>query len=352
MDLSPPEMDPFARKRLGRTDLALPRLGFGGAGLGNTFETIPEEQASATVAAAWDAGIRYFDTSPWYGRGLSERRLGNVLYSKPRAELIVSTKVGRVLSAPDDPAAFARSVRQWERGLHFEHRYDYSYAGIMRSYEDSLQRLGMNRVDLLVIHDLDEANLGSDALVTAHMDALATSGIEALRELKLRGLIQGFGAGVNRIGTIPLFLDRFDLDFFLVALPYTLADQPMLDREFPMCEARGVGIIVGAPLASGILATGPVPGARLNYRQPTAEQATRIEKMQSVCESFGVPLAAAALQFPLHHRLVASVIPGAVEPEHPRRNVATMQVDIPPELWAELKRQGLLRADAPTGGLD
>ena len=345
-------MDPFSRKRLGRTDFALPRLGLGGAGLGNIFETIPEGRASATVSAAWDAGIRYYDTSPWYGRGLSERRFGNVLYTKPRDEVIVSTKVGRIFSAPEDPSAFARSARFWERGLHFEHRYDYSYTGIMRSYEDSLQRLGMNRIDLLVIHDLDENNLGSHDLVTAHMSELAISGVRALHELKSRGLIQGFGAGVNRIGTIPLFLDAIDLDFFLVALPYTLAEQPVLDREFPMCEARGIGMIIGSPLASGILATGPIPGAKLNYREPTGEEAIRIGKMQSVCEGFGMPLAAAALQFPLLHPLVASVIPGAVEPEHSRRNVETMKIEVPPELWIELKQQGLLRADAPTAMLD
>lgn len=341
-------MDPFARKRLGRTDLALPRLGLGGAGLGNLFESIPEERATATVSAAWDAGFRYYDTSPWYGRGLSERRFGNVLHGKPRDEVILSTKVGRVFKAPDDPATFARSIRSWEHGLQFEHRHDYSYDGIMRSYEDSLQRLGMNRIDLLVIHDLDENNLGSDGLVAAHLNQLATNGIHALRELKSRGLIQAFGAGVNRMGTIPMFLNLIDLDFFLVALPYTLADQSVLDREFPMCEVRGVGIIIGAPLASGILATGPIPGAKLNYREPTPDEAARIGKMQAVCEGFGVPLATAALQFPLLHPLVASIIPGAVKPEHPRRNVTTLQVDVPPELWAELKRQGLLRPDAPT----
>ncbi|HVY43210.1 MAG TPA: aldo/keto reductase, partial [Hyphomicrobiaceae bacterium] len=303
-------MDPFARKRLGRTDIELPRLGLGGAGLGNMFETIPESRAMATLESAWDAGIRYYDTSPWYGRGLSERRFGNVLYSKPREEMIVSTKVGRVLMAPADPAAFADSPRSWERGLHFEHRYDFSYAGIMRAHEDSLQRLGMNRIDLLVIHDLDAANLGSDSRVRAHLSQLATSGIHALGELKSRGMIQGFGAGVNRLGTIPLFLDMVDVDFFLVALPYTLAEQPALDREFPLCEERGVGIIIGAPLASGILATGPVPGAKLNYRDPTPEERLRIGQMHDLCESFDVPLAAAALQFPLLHPLVASVIPG------------------------------------------
>ena len=196
-------MDPFATRRLGRTEVMLPVLGFGGAGLGNIAESIPERVAHDTVEAAWEAGIRYYDTSPWYGRGLSERRIGSALIDKPRGEAIVSTKVGRVFRAPANPAAFAASERAWPRGLHFEHLHDYSYAGIMRSYEDSLQRLGLNRIDVLVIHDLDRSNLGRDALVEAHLGQLATGGIEALRELKAAGLIGAYGAGVNALGTIP-----------------------------------------------------------------------------------------------------------------------------------------------------
>jgi D-threo-aldose 1-dehydrogenase len=343
-------MDPFATKKLGRADVALPRLGFGGAGLGHVFTTISDDQAAATVRAAWDAGVRYYDTSPWYGRGLSEHRIGRELYLKPRDEVIVSTKVGRLFTSPPDSAAFAKSERSWPTGLMFQHHFDYSYDGVMRSYEDSLQRLGMNRFDLLIIHDLDRTSFQSDDLVRAHLNQLATGGMRALSDLKAQGLIKGIGAGVNNTGTIEPFLDMLDLDFFLVALPYTLAQQPVLDSEFPACEKRGVGVIIGAPLASGILATGPVPGAKLNYQDPTPEEAARIGRIEAVCKSFNVPLAAAALQFPLHHPIVASVIPGAFAPEHPKRNVETMRVDIPDELWAKLKREGLLREDAPTPG--
>jgi D-threo-aldose 1-dehydrogenase len=346
-------MDPFSRRRLGRTSVELPRLGFGGAGLGHVFTTISDDEAAATLRAAWDAGVRYYDTSPWYGRGLSEHRVGRELYAKPRSEVIISTKVGRLFTAPPDPAAFARSERAWPAGLMFQHHFDYTYDGVIRSYEDSLQRLGMNRVDLLIIHDLDRTSFQSDELVRAHLSQLATGGMRALDELKAAGLVKGIGAGVNRTGTIGPFLDMLDLDFFLVALPYTLAEQPVLDEEFPRCAERGVGIIIGAPLASGILATGPVPGAKLNYRDPTPEEAERIGNMERVCRAFGVPLAAAALQFPLHHPLVAAVIPGAFAPEHPRRNIEAMQVEIPGELWARLKHEGLLREDAPTpeGGI-
>ena len=350
---SPPDnaMDPFSVKPLGRTSISLPRLGFGGAGIGNLLNiVVSEAEAQATVEAAWTAGFRYYDTSPWYGRGLSEKRIGSVLHARDRRALILSTKVGRVLRAPADPQAFNNSQRDWARGLQFEHHFDYSYDGVMRSYEDSLQRLGMNRVDLLIIHDLDRANFGSDARVQAHLAQLTTGGMRALIELKSAGVIKAIGAGVNRIGTIPQFLEHLDLDFFLVASPYTLAEQPALDVEFPLCAERGVGIIVGTPLASGILATGPVSGATYNYRQPSDEERSRVGSMEQVCLSFGVPLAAAALQFPLHHPLVASVIPGAVAPQHATRNVETMCTEIPDALWAALKDEGLLRPDAPTPG--
>lgn len=341
-------MDPFTRRRLGRTDLELPRLGLGGAALGNIFEVVPEPQVDAMMAAAWDEGIRFYDTSPWYGRGLSEQRMGRNLYARPRDELIVSTKVGRVFSAPADLAAFTRSDRAWQNGLSFEHRHDYTYDGIMRSYEDSLIRLGMPRVDLLVIHDLDMNNLGSEELIDHHMAELAGGGMRALAELKAAGEVKAVGAGVNQLGTIPRYLDQFDLDFFLVALPYTLAEQPVLDVEFPMCEARGVGVIIGGVFASGILATGPKPGARYNYAIATDAQLERVGRMQAVCERHGVPLAAAALQFTLHHPIVTSVIPGGFHPDHVRQNVETMRRDIPVDLWAELKSEGLLRHDAPT----
>jgi D-threo-aldose 1-dehydrogenase len=218
----------------------------------------------------------------------------------------------------------------------------------MRSYEDSLQRLGMNRVPILIIHDLDLMSLGDASLVDAHFTELAAGGIRALNELKSRGLIGAIGAGVNRTGTIPRFLDLMDLDFFLVASPYTLADQPVLDDEFPRCERRGIGFVIGQVYASGILATGPVPGAKYQYRDATPDELARVGRIEAMCRKHGVPLAAAALQFPLHHPLVASVIPGAFTPDQVTRNVATMQVAIPDELWRDLKRDGLLREDAPT----
>ena len=278
----------------------------------------------------------------------SEHRFGRALFRRPRDEFVLSTKVGRLFSAPRDIAAFAASERDWQYGLPYEHRHDYTYEGVMRSFEDSLQRLRLNRIDLLIIHDLDSLVLGSERLVDAHLNQLATGGIAALQDLKTSGRIKAIGAGVNQVGTIPKFLDVLDLDFFLVALPYTLAEQPVLDVEFPLCEKRDVGVIIGAVFASGILATGAVPGAHLNYRDPTAEEADRIRRIDAVCKKFETPLAAAALQFTLHHPAVTAIIPGAIDPSHVRRNIELFRHDTPAELWAELKRDGLLRSDAPT----
>jgi D-threo-aldose 1-dehydrogenase len=340
-------MDPFEQRPLGRTQVMLPRLGFGGAPLGNLFTVVSNVDAEATMDAAWQAGIRYYDTSPWYGRGLSERRIGSYLLNQPRDQVRLSTKVGRIFTAPADPAAFAKTERSWPEGLKFEHHYDYSYDGVMRSYEDSLQRLGMNRIDMLLIHDLDAGNFGPE-LLTAHLSQLATGGMRALEELKAAGLIGAIGSGVNRVGTIPRFLELLDLDFFLVAVPYTLAEQPALDAEFPLCEKRNVGLVIGAVFATGILATGVVPGAKYNYRDPSPAEAEHVRKIEAVCGRHGVPLAAAALQFTLHHPMVASVIPGAFQPSHPQRSVDSMRHPIPDAMWAELKHEGLLRKDAPT----
>jgi D-threo-aldose 1-dehydrogenase len=341
-------MDPFALRKLGNSNIMLPQFGFGGAPLGQLFHDITDADAEQTLAEAWEGGVRFYDTSPWYGRGLSEHRLGRFLYRVPREDVLLSTKVGRLFRPPFNREEFLRSERMWPAGLPFQHHHDYTYDGVIRSYEDSLQRLGMDRVDILIIHDLDHANLGSDALVEAHLNQLATGGMRALKDLKEAGRIGAIGAGVNRIGTIPRFLDALELDFFLVALPYTLAEQPVLDVEFPLCEQAGVGVVIGGVFASGILATGPVPDARYNYEEATPEQLERVRRIQAVCESHGVALSTAALQFPLHHPLVASIIPGAFNPDQLRRNLKSMRQDIPKDIWDDLKHQGLIRADAPT----
>ena len=339
-------MDPLARRKLGRTDVHVTQLGFGGAGLGDLFDIVDDADAHGALTAAWDAGIRYYDTSPWYGRGQSEHRFGRAMYRRPRAEYVISTKIGRLFKAFHDEQNFEQGF--WRGGLKFQHRFDYSYDGTMRSFEDSLQRLGIPRIDLLLIHDLDWRHHGHDARVTAYLSEAHNGAFRALSELKQAGLIGGIGAGINERGMINRMLDLMDLDFFLVAMPYTLLDQDVLDDEFPRCAKAGVGFVIGATFASGILATGARQGALYSYSTASPEILARVAAMEAVCERHNVPLPAAALQFPLGHPSVAAVIPGALKAEHVTRNVAAFRHDIPADFWAELKHEGLIRADAPT----
>jgi D-threo-aldose 1-dehydrogenase len=262
-------MDPLARRRLGLTQVEVTQLGFGGAGLGDLFEVIPEAQAAATLQAAWDAGIRYYDTAPWYGLTQSEHRFGRALYRRPRADFVLSTKVGRTMHAVHHAETYDRGI--WSGGLPFQVRFDYSYDGVMRSFEDSLQRLGLPRIDLLVIHDLDIQYHRTDKRVEALLTELHNGGARALAELRAAGRIGGFGAGINELGMIPRYLNLIDVDFFLVALPYTLLDQQVLDSEFPRCAAKGIGFVIGAVFASGILATGAVQGALRLFARNTGD---------------------------------------------------------------------------------
>jgi D-threo-aldose 1-dehydrogenase len=339
-------LEPTDRRRLGRSGVEVTTLGLGGAAIGELYTDVPEEASFATIGAAWDAGIRFFDTAPWYGRGLSELRMGSGLRGRPRDEFVLSTKIGRWLRAvgddhPRDP---------WHGGLPFEVVFDYSYDGIMRAYEQSQLRLGLTRYDVAVIHDLDVLYHKQESRWATYMGQLSTSGWRAIEELRRNGLIRAIGAGINENGLMPRFLELMDLDFFLVAMPYTLLRQEVLDSEFPLAVERGTGFVIGSPFQSGILATGPSPGAKYDYAEASAEVLDRVGRIQEVCARHDVPLAAAALQFPLGHPSVASVIPGASRPEHVQRNVDAFRHAIPGDLWAELKHEGLLRDDAPVPG--
>ncbi len=333
-------------RSLGRTGLSLSEIGLGTAPLGDLFDKVDDAEAAELIEAAWDGGARYFDTSPWYGRGQAEHRLGRTLYRRPRQDYVLSTKIGRLLRRPSQPGPFDRG--QWIGGLEFETVFDYGYDGVMRSFEDSLQRLGINRVDLLLIHDLDGWIHESAETLEAYFEQLAASGWRALAALREQGLIKGIGAGLNTTGAIPRFLDAFDIDFFLLAMRYTLLETDVLDDEFPRCAERGVGIVIGGGYNSGILATGAVPGAMYNYRPAGPDVLERVAKVEAVCKRHDVPIAAAALQFPLGHPIVASIIPGAIKVGQVERNLAAFTRPIPADLWAELKHEKLLRADAPT----
>ncbi len=338
-------MDPLKRRFLGKTGVQVTPLGLGAAQLGELYVKLSEGQAQQTLETAYDSGITYFDCAPWYGRGLSEHRVGHFLRSQPRPSFVLSTKVGRVFFRPPDPGQFDSGG--WAGGLHFEHRFDYSYEGVMRSYEDSLQRLGMTQVDLLLVHDLDVSEHGSQEVVDSHFRQLAAGGWKALEELRSSGEIKGIGAGLNVIGMVARFLESFDMDFFLLAMPYTLLDQEALDDELPRCSERNAGVIIGAPYSSGILATGAVAGAHYRYEVASEEVLSKVRRIQTICNRHEVPLRAAALQFPLGHPSVASVIPGADTPDQVIDNLNQMRVAIPEDFWKELKSEGLLHRDAP-----
>jgi D-threo-aldose 1-dehydrogenase len=341
-------MDPFARRRIGQTRFEVGQLGMGGASLGDMREAIPEAQASATIEAAHAAGIGFFDTSPWYGNGKSELRFGHVLRQKPRSSFVISTKIGRVHSRPADPDTWRHPG--WVGGLPFEPRFDYTRDAVLKSYEMSLARLGLNRVEALLIHDLDPRHQKTEEGVARSLGELDTGGgFQALADLKARGEILAIGAGVNHVGMIPRFLERWPIDFFLVAMPYTLLEQEGLD-ELNLCAERGVSIVIGAPYASGILVRGPGPGALYRYAPAKAEVVAKAERIDAVCRRHDVPLAAAALHFPFGHPAVASVIPGPVATEEVRQNLSHMRRAVPAALWSELKAEGLVRQDTPLPG--
>ncbi len=339
-------MNPFALRTIGNTGVEVTVLGCGTATVGDMRAEIPEAQSDLALEAAYASGIGYFDTAPWYGSGKSEHRIGRVLRTKPRGSYVLSTKIGRVFFRPSDPAVFERRGA----GLPFELRFDYTRDGVLRSYEDSLQRLGITTVDALLIHDLDAGYHGNDAGITARLDELSEGGgYAALEELKRSGHIRAIGAGINVTGMIPRFLERFPLDFFLVAMPYTLLSQDALERELPLCQERGAGVVIGAPFASGILAKGPdASDATYGYRPPESPVVDKARRIEAVCRRHGVPLAAAALQFPLAHPSVASIIPGPNAVDQVRQNLAWMRHEIPAQLWSELKDERLIRQDSPT----
>lgn len=333
------------RRRVGSTTLELPVFGFGSAHLGGLYAPVEEAESRATLEAAWAAGVRYYDTAPWYGRGLAEHRLGGFLRTQPRDQFLITTKVGRTLHRPADPRSF--DPASWKWGLKFDVRFSYSYDGIMRSYEQALQRLALDTVDALVIHDLDAVHHEPEPFAR-HQKDLRETGIKALQELKASGDILAYGMGINTAEALEKVATQVDLDFALVAMPYTLLDQGSLRTGMQTCIDRNVSVVVGAPFASGILVTGSGGNAKYGYgAAPPAIQA-KVRGLEDACKSHGVSLPAAALQFPLAHPAVVSVIPGTPRASEVQQNVASVQTPIPAAFWSDLKDQGLIDADAPT----
>lgn len=333
------------RRKLGSADLTVPVVGFGGAPLGNLFEAFSDEQAKDTVTAAYDQGMRLFDTAPLYGHGLSEHRVGEALRWHDRDSFVLSTKVGRLLKPVPPRDA---DGGHFKKVLPFMGVYDYSYDGVMRSFEASLQRLGLSSIDILLIHDVDVWTHGSEEARLQRFKECMDGAYPAMDKLRSEGVIKAIGAGMNEIQACEDFARAGDFDCFLLAGRYTLLEQAALDSFLPLCEEKDISLLIGGPYNTGILATGAVEGAYYNYNPAPPEIMAEVAKIEEVCRAHGVQIATAALKFPLGHAKVATMIPGARSPEEISRNKAIFEAPIPQAFWDDLRTAGLLRADAPT----
>jgi D-threo-aldose 1-dehydrogenase len=325
--------------------LRFSELGFGSAPVGNLYKALSNAEAEATLEAAWAAGIRYFDTAPLYGLGLSETRLNHFLYGRKRDGYLLSSKVGRTMHVckPGERTAIGKFFKTPSR----REQYDYSHDGIMRSFEASLERLGADRIDILLVHDLDVFTHKSAAKRDAYLNVLMTDGYRALRRLRDEKAVAVIGGGINEWQVCEMMLERGDFDVFLLAGRYTLLEQDALTTFLPLCEQRGVGIILGGPYNSGILATGAVKGATYDYDLAPKPILDRVDAIHAVCRKHKVKLPEAALRFPLHHPTVVSVVPGAASPAQVKLNLATLSKRLPANLWRDLKSEGLLHPAAP-----
>jgi D-threo-aldose 1-dehydrogenase len=330
---------------LGRSGLTPSALGFGGAPLGDLYAHLDEATAIATVEAALAAGVSLIDTSPLYGHGLSEHRIGAALRRSDRKDVIISTKVGRVAV----PFAGRGDGSGYLGGLPHGLRFDYSHDGAMRSLEQSALRLGVDHLDIVLIHDVDVWTHGADRIEARFTEAM-DGAYRALDRLRAAGAVKAIGVGVNEAEMCERFARAGDFDAMLLAGRYSLLEQPALASFMPLALEKGIGLMLGGVFNSGILATGPVAGARYNYRPASPEIRTRVAAIEAVCIRHGVPLRRAALQFPLGHAAVSSLLMGAVTPSEVADQLAELSAPIPPSLWAELKAEGLLGADVPVPG--
>jgi D-threo-aldose 1-dehydrogenase len=328
----------FARRQIGRTALRVTELGLGCATLGGSRIDVARQAAEDIVSAAWGAGVRYVDTAPFYGVGQAERAVGDAMRDHPRDDWVLSTKVGRLLR----PNATGVHADGRHHPLPFDPVYDYSYDGIMRSVEDSLQRLGLARIDILYVHDIGAYQHGAGAH-PALMKTLRDSGYRALESLRGGGAVKAIGIGVNEREVLLEAMEWGQWDAFLLAGRYTLLEQAPLDDLLPKCVAAGTSIVVGGPLNSGILAGRET----WNYAPAPPEMVARVRAIAAICDSHSVPLPAAALQFPLAHPAVAAIIPGPRNADEFTANLALLRHPIPATLWSDLRQAGLLHPEAP-----
>jgi len=325
-----------------RSGLTFTALGYGGAPIGNYNGVFSDADAQDMVSQAWDQGIRYFDTAPGYGNGLSEHRLGQALRRHDRKELVLSTKVGRVLT----PRLDAPSTNgQYLDIPPFVAGYDYSYDGVMRAVEQSMQRMLTDHFDVLFIHDCDRYTHGSAAPELFHQAIV--SAFPALESLREQQVVKAIGFGINETDLMIEAIKSTDVDVCLLAGRYTLLEQEPLEELFPICEQQGVGIVLGGVYNSGVLATGPISGARFNYAPADANILARARQLQDVCRRHDVPLAAVALQFAYAHPVVVSACIGARDEKQQTRNAELFESSVPGELWDDLRAANLIRSDAP-----
>ena len=341
--------DRWGSTRATRRLLASGVPGLGGAPLGNLFRAMPDRDAIDLVAHAYAAGVRYFDTAPHYGHGRSERRFGDALRPCRAIRIVLSTKVGRLLTPESDAP---RDQHGYADTLPFVQHYDYTGAGVRRSLEDSRQRLGLARIDIAYVHDIDGATHGDDHPERLR-DALE-SGLPELARQKADGALRGYGLGVNDVAICQDVLRHADVDVILLAGRYTLADQTALRELLPLCIRRGVAIVIGGPFNSGILATGaqPADGSQpyFNYVPAPRDVIARVSAIEAVCDEFDVPLKAAALQFPAAHPAVVNVVPGARSRAELDDNLALARHPIPAGFWRTLRERRLVDPAAPLPG--
>jgi D-threo-aldose 1-dehydrogenase len=333
-------MDLQTTVRLGTADLHAPRIGVGTAPLGNMLAPISDEAAGAVLQEAVDRGLRYFDTAPLYGHGLAEQRVGRAVATVERSDVIVSTKVGRLLraDAPRDESQYYKGEPFYKDTPPVGPIWDFSYDGVMTSVEESLGRLGLDRVDVLLLHDPDD-----------HYEQASTTGYEALDALRSEGSVSAIGAGMNQSEMLAELVERCDLDVVLCAGRYTLLEQGALDDLMPACERTTTSVIIGGVFNSGVLVA-PEAGALYNYVPAPEDVIARAKQIRAVCDEFDVPIAAAALQFPLAHPRVSTVLIGIRSFKELSDDLSWLDVRIPGDLWEELRRRRLIRDDAPVPG--
>ena len=327
-------------RRLGRAPLTVSRIGLGAAPIGDLYARLDDATAIATVAAALDYGITLVDTAPLYGHGLSEHRCGTALRRVPRESFVLSTKVGRVT----DPAA-ARTGSAYVGGFPHALRFDYSYDGALRSLEQSRLRLGVDRIDVVLIHDVNRANHGTD--IDERFREAMEGAYVALDRLRAEGAIGAIGVGLNETEACVRFAQAGDFDVMLLAGRYSLLEQPALAAFLPLAERKGIGVMLGGVFNSGVLATGAVAGATYDYKPAPPAVLERVGRIERVCRAHGVALPDAALHFALAHPAVATVVLGAASPQEVARNLASLARTPPAALWADLRAEGLLDPAAP-----